>query len=49
MALDFTTSIIKLNNQYTIVGTANDIEATEYLKKENFIFYQKLMGKGLVK
>ena len=38
MALDFTTSFIKLNNQYTIVGSAEDVEATAVPKKGELYF-----------
>lgn len=38
MALDFTTSLIKLNNQYTIVGTADDVEPTTVPKKGELYF-----------
>ena len=38
MALDFTTSLIKLNNQYTIIGTAEDVEPTIVPKKGELYF-----------
>ena len=49
MALDFTTSIIKLNNQYTIVGTANDVEPTTVPKKGELYFLPENSGERTCK
>lgn len=48
-ALDFTTSLIKLNNQYTIVGTAEDIEPTIVPKKGELYFLPEDSGERTCK
>ena len=49
MALDFTTSIIKLNNQYTIVGTADEVEPTTVPKKGELYFLPENSGERTCK
>ena len=49
MALDFTTSLIKLNNQYTIVGTADDVEPTTVPKKGELYFLPENSGERTCK
>lgn len=49
MALDFTTSLIKLNNQYTIVGNVVDVDVTIVPKKGELYFMPETDGERTCK
>lgn len=49
MALDFTTSLIKLNNQYTIVGSTEGVDPTTKPKKGELYFMEVKDGERTCK